>query len=101
MTNERKTPKIIFTVLLVNGEKIIHTYNVPLDGEKAKELIKSMVGLISYVMTHRKDIYLLLQNPNITYNPDNISGIKIDIFEAKELEEAIEKAQRKAGFIKC
>jgi hypothetical protein len=100
MTNERKTPKIILTVLLVGGEKMIHTYDVPLDREKAKELIEHMVEMISNVMTHRKDIYLLLLNPNITYNPDNILGIKADFFEAKELEKAIEKAQRKAGFIK-
>jgi hypothetical protein len=100
MTNERKPLKITLTVLLVGGREITHTYDVPLDSEKASEFVKDMVEEISYVMTHRKGIYLILLNPNVTYNPDNILGIKADFHEAKELEEAIEKAQRKVGFIK-
>lgn len=104
MTNERKPPKIILTVLLVGGERISHTYDVPPDLGKAKELVKHLVETISSVMAHRKEIYLRLENPDITYNPDNILGIKFDIFEAKELEEAVEKARekarRKAGFVR-
>ena len=100
MTSEQKPPKLIFTVLLVNGEKISHTYDVPLDRKKAVELVDYMAEMIVAAMTHRKETYLYFMNPSISYNPDNVLGVKLDAFEAKELEEAMKKAQKKAGFIK-
>ena len=95
---EHKAPKLIFTVLLVNGREISHTYDVPPNLEEAKELVDSMVKMIAAAMSHRKETYLHLMHPSISYNPDSVSGVRFHAFEAKELEEAIEEAQRKLGF---
>ena len=101
MASKQKTPKLIVTVLLVNGKKVNHTYHIPLDPKEAIELVNHMVEMIAQVMTHRKETYLYLMNPSISYNPDYVLAVRYNASGVKELEEAIEKAQTRMGFIKA
>jgi hypothetical protein len=100
MSNERKSPKMIFTVLLVGGKEIVHTYDIPPDRVKIEEFMSPLFEMIVRAMTRGLTMLLTFENPRIFYNPDNVLGIKFDTIEAEELEEAIERAQRKTGFIK-
>ena len=44
--------------------------------------------------------YLYFENPNITYNSDNVEGIEISSLGVKQLESLLRKAQSKIGFNK-
>ncbi|MFC1904440.1 hypothetical protein ACFLXT_01540 [Chloroflexota bacterium] len=100
MPSKQKPQKLIVTVLLANGKKVNHTYYVPLDPKEAIELVNHMAELIAMVMTHRKETYLYLMNPSISYNPDYVLAVRFNASGVTELEEAIEKAQTRMGFIK-
>ena len=101
LTSEQKPIKGTFTVLLVGGQRITHTYDAPLSYNEAKEFVERLVGHIAEAMTRGKARFLYFESPHICYNPDNVLGVEYTFIEAKEFEEAIRKAQRKAmGYTK-
>ena len=99
--SEETVAKSIFTVLLVNGEKRTHTYEVSLAYKEARKFIKFMVKNIGEALRGGRTTFLYFENPSICYNPDNVLGVEWSVLGAKEFEEAVRKAQKKAvGYIK-
>jgi len=99
--SEEKVAKFIFTVLLVNGTARTHTYEVPLANNEAIKFSDFIVSHLSQAMRGGRTTFLFLENPSILYNPDNVLGVEWSVLGAKEFEEAVRKAQRKAmGYIK-
>lgn len=93
--------KITFTVLLVNGEKIVHTYDVPSNFDEAMKFIEFWIERIAVALTRGKATSLSFPNPYICYNPDNVLGIQTLVMNAEELEEVIGNTQKKTmGFVK-
>ncbi|GAG91275.1 unnamed protein product, partial [marine sediment metagenome] len=43
--------------------------------------------------------YVWYNNPNIIYNPDNVSGVEISGITEKEMEKMMRKAQRQIGYV--
>lgn len=94
--------KILVKVYLVGGKEITHTYSPPKTESEMQQLIKDMVDK-AFGLTRGEQGYLYFDNPNITYNPDNVLGIEFSTVGVKALEaihETIRKAQTKIGYIK-
>ena len=96
----RAVSNLIYTVMLVNGEKIEHIYNVPSKYDEAKQLVESMAGIIFNSLRGGGKVPLYLRNPTAIYNPANVLGVQFNAIYPEELEEAIRKAQRKIGFMR-
>jgi len=92
--------KAIFTVILNNGERVSHTYDIPSDDKKINEFADRMTEMISNSMKKQKNWLCWFENPLICYNIDNVLGIQTDTLESEELNEIIKKSYRKAGFVK-
>ena len=50
-----KTPKAIFNVLLSNGERMAHVYDVSSNYDKALEFTETMIGAITGALTRPSD----------------------------------------------
>lgn len=97
---DKEIRKAIFTVILNNGERISHTYDIPSDDKKLKEFADKITDMISNAMKKQKNWLCWFENPLICYNIDNVLGIQTDILESEELNEIIKKSYRKLGFAK-
>ena len=96
-----QTPKFILTVRLITGERVEHVYDIPSDFKEAMELVHFVGDMVAKAMTRGRNILLYLENPGISYNPDNVVGVEFKTIEAKELEKEMRKAQKMAmGFLK-
>ncbi|MFC2025084.1 hypothetical protein ACFLTG_01535 [Chloroflexota bacterium] len=91
--------KIIIKVYLVSGKEITHIYEVPKSDKEMEQFLKDIIDKEKALI--RGEInYLYFENPNITYNSDNVEGIEISSLGVKQLELLLRKAQSKTGFIK-
>jgi len=97
---DKEVRKAIYTVILNNGEKINHTYDIPLDNDEAEKLADSITKMIVNAMKYGKNWLFWFDNPLICYNIDNVSGICVDTLESEEVHEIIKKSQEKLGFVK-
>ena len=91
--------KIMIKVYLVSGKEITHIYEVPKSDAELKQFIKDMVER-TLVLTRGDTGFLWFDNPNITYNPDNVLGIELTSIGVTELETILKKAQAKIGYVK-
>lgn len=96
-----KTPKAIFNVLLSNGERMAHVYDVSSNYDKALEFTETMIGAITGALTRGKPWFLFLQEPSIVYNPDHVMAVMLDFVNAEDLEKAFRKVRRgPMGFVR-
>ena len=100
MSEQNKTGKVIFTVLLPSGKEIPHEYEVTSDREKLGELLDHVADMVGKALTIGKAHRLLFENPPTVYNPDNVSGVQVSFFGPVELEKVRERVGRKMGFVK-
>lgn len=89
---------LTFTVLLADGNKIQHIYELGLDEESTK-FLDGMIDIIGHAW-RKSSSFLGFHYPDIIYNPDRVSGVQIDFIGAEEFQEAVRRAQDKLGFIK-
>ena len=91
--------KITVKVYLASGKEMTHIYEVPKSDKELGEFIKDMIDRTMTLVRNSTD-YLHFENPNITYNPDNVEGVEISSIGVKQLESFLRKAQTSIGFIK-
>ena len=90
---------IIIKVLLANGKEINHTYDTPKSEKDLKKFLRDVVDR-TLILRRGQSGYLWFDNPNVVYNPDQVSGIEITSIGVKQLEAIIRKAQAKTGYVK-
>ena len=90
---------IIIKVLLANGKEINHTYDTPKSEKDLKKFLRDVVDR-TLILRRGQSGYLWFDNPNVVYNPDQVSGIEITSLGVKEREAIIRKAQAKVGYVK-
>jgi len=100
MSEESESPKLMITVKLVYGEKVTHTIEASTDKAQAIKLIEQLANLVIAAMQRKQDACLRLLNPDITYNPENISYVRFDAVGDEEWQEVVRQAQEKIGFTK-
>lgn len=91
--------KVIIKVLLANGKEINHTYDMPKSEKDFRQFLGDIVDR-TLILRRGQTGYLWFDNPNVVYNPDQVSGIEITTIGVKELEAIIRKAQAKVGYVK-
>jgi len=73
--------KMIVTVLLSNGNEVKHAYDDP----SVKEIIETKRTVFTALSRNQlgrdEPCPLAFDNPEIVYNPDNVSGIRFDLVE--------------------
>ena len=85
------------TVLLANHEEQVHTYDVDLaSGDQADTIATDLAQRVSEVA--RSQGPLILQYPSTTYSARHVIGVRFEVSGPRELQDALEKAQRQAGF---
>jgi hypothetical protein len=100
MSEESESPKLMITVKLVYGEKVTHTIEASTDKAQAIKLTEQLASLVITAMQRKKDACLHLLNPDITYNPENISYVRFDAVGGEEWQEVVRQAQERIGFTK-
>jgi len=101
LMDEQKTPRLLFTVLMANGGRTIHTYKVPSDRDEALNFVGTMIDMIADALTRKTDRCLAFMNPSICYNPDHVLGVEFKAVGEDELDEAGKKAlNKRIGLIK-
>jgi len=85
----QKSPKAIFRVMLASGDTQDHTYILSLNLGESKTFIASMVNMIQNALTHKKENYILFNNPLVYYNPDFVVSIKLSYVDCEECEDMV------------
>ena len=89
--------EFIFTVHCVNGEKIIHKYEVPPTQKEAEKTIKDIFDMVFDALAGEKPNMLFL-NPNIHYNPKNVVGVEYGGTTKGQIEKMIKESQKHIGY---
>jgi len=101
MSNKKNAvERITFIVLLVGGEKVVHTYDAPPTLKEAEKLIKDMGHRIGTSLTNKKGVLLWFSNPNICYNPDNVLGVQFGSITEGQMKKAVAEAKKTMGYVK-
>ena len=98
MVEEKDSIKeFTFTVHCVNGEKIIHKYEV-YQTEELQKIINAL-DMLKNVLEGKASI-LFFTNPDIYYNLKNVVGIETSTVSKEQIETLIKEAQKSIGFKK-
>jgi len=88
---QQKT-KMVVTVWLSNGNKVEHAYT-----PSPKEA-SGMMDMVFGVLGRKEPYALSFNDPNIVYNPDNVSGIQFDFVTPQQIEEFKKQMNKRIGY---
>jgi len=92
---EYQSGKFVVTILLVNGTKYQHQYDLPVTLEQGK----LMMDMVFAALDKKGRIPLSFDNPVTIYNPDNVLGVQFHFVTLRQMKEFRKHMKIKMGLL--